>query len=166
MACHNAVVRFPYNLTEMKIRIATADDIPQIQVVRNDVKENTLSDPALVTDADCADYMLNRGRGWVAVIDDNIVGFAIADLVDHNVWALFVHPDFDKKGIGKALHQTMLHWYFSQTKETLWLGTSPNTRAETFYQKQGWQATGMHGKGEIKFEMTYEQWRSLSAQRP
>ncbi|WP_312395840.1 hypothetical protein [Chryseobacterium sp.] len=51
----------------------------------------------------------------------------------------------------------MLNWYFEQTKEKVWLGTSPDTRVEIFYQKFGWKEIGMHGK-EIKFEMTYNQW--------
>lgn len=37
----------------MIIREANVKDIKQIQVVRNSVKENALSDPNLVTDADC-----------------------------------------------------------------------------------------------------------------
>jgi hypothetical protein len=54
----------------------------------------------------------------------------------------------------------MLDWYFEQTKEDVWLGTAPGTRAEAFYRKSGWQERGMHGKGEIKFEMTYNNWKN------
>jgi len=144
---------------KMIFREATIADIPQIQVVRNSVKENTLSNPALVTDNDCENYLVNRGKGWVCEIDGRIVGFAIVDLVDHNVWALFVQPDFDKKGIGKKLHDDMLDWYFSQTDLTIWLSTAPNTRAEKFYHKAGWKKVGMHEKGEIKFEMTAAYWK-------
>jgi GNAT superfamily N-acetyltransferase len=89
---------------------------------------------------------------------NQVVGFAIADLKDHNIWALFVHPEFDKQGIGRQLHDTMLDWYFSQTTENVWLGTSPATRAEAFYRKAGWKEIGTHGDGEIKFEMTYVDW--------
>jgi len=71
---------------------------------------------------------------------------------------LFVHPEFEKQGIGKKLHDMMLGWYFDQTKETVWLGTAPNTRAEKFYRKAGWKEVGTHGKGEIKFEMNYNDW--------
>jgi hypothetical protein len=54
----------------------------------------------------------------------------------------------------------MLRWYFDQTKQTLWLSTSPDTRAESFYKHAGWKEKGIHGKGEIKFEMTYDEWKS------
>ena len=142
----------------MIFREAHADDIPQIQIVRNSVKENMLSDPALVTDGDCEEFITRRGKGWVCVIDQTITGFAIVDLKENNIWALFVHPDFEKQGIGRHLHDTMLDWYFNRKTETVWLGTSPHTRAETFYRKAGWTETGIHGKGEIKFEMTFECW--------
>lgn len=146
----------------MKIREAQLNDIKQIQIVRNSVKENTLSDPNLVSDKDVAEYISERGKGWVCEIGNQIVGFAIADLKDHNIWALFIDPEFEKKGIGQQLHNTMLDWYFRQTKETVWLGTAFDTRAEKFYQKAGWTAVGTHGTKEIKFEMTYDAWMKIS----
>jgi len=144
----------------MKIREAEREDIPQIQVVRNAVTENTLSDPNLVTDKDCEEFLFSRGKGWVCESGSQIVGFSIVDLKENNILALFVHPDFEKQGIGRKLHDVMLDWYFDQTKEKVWLGTSPNTRAETFYRKSGWHETGTHGKREIKFEMTFENWKN------
>lgn len=146
----------------MIIREAKTDDIKQIQIVRNSVKENTLSNPDLVTDADCEDFITVRGKGWVCEVDNKIVGFAIADLKEHNIWALFLNPGFERRGIGKRLHDTMLDWYFERTTHSVWLGTSPKTRAEAFYRKAGWREIGIHGKGEIKFEMTYKEWTRSS----
>ncbi|MEQ1552649.1 MAG: GNAT family N-acetyltransferase [Ferruginibacter sp.] len=142
----------------MLIREAKIEDISQIQVVRNSVKENTLSDPKLVTDNDCEEFILHRGKGWVCEINNMIVGFAIVDLKENNIWALFLHPQFEKKGIGLQLHNIMLNWYFKQTKKTLWLGTAFNTRAEVFYRKAGWKEVGKHGDKEIKFEMSFDDW--------
>jgi GNAT superfamily N-acetyltransferase len=147
----------------MEFRIATTRDISQIQEVRHSVSENILSDPRLVTDEDCAEYLTNRGRGWVCVLDDKIVGFAIADLTGKNIWALFVRPEFEKKGIGKKLHELMMDWYFSQPVEMVWLGTAPGTRAEAFYKKAGWREAGLHGKGELKFEMSRAEWKEASS---
>jgi len=142
----------------MIYRQAEISDIAKIQIVRHSVKENTLSNPLLVTDADCEEFLTQRGRGWVCEIDGNIVGFSIVDLKENNIWALFVMPEFEEKGIGKALHRLMMDWYFNQTKKMVWLGTAPNTRAEKFYEKQGWKNVGMVNKGEVKFEMSYEDW--------
>lgn len=143
-------------------REALVADIPQIQRVRNAVKENRLSDPALVPDADVEDFIIRRGKGWVAESAGQVLGFAIADLVDSNIWALFVDPDSEANGIGSALHRIMLNWYFDQGKENVWLGTAPHSRAERFYRMQGWRETGIHGKGEVKFEMSREEWRAIS----
>ncbi|GAA3972123.1 hypothetical protein GCM10022246_25620 [Pedobacter ginsengiterrae] len=142
----------------MIYREATTSDIPQIQIVRHTVKENTLSDPALVTDADCEEFVTQRGKGWVCEIEEEIVGFSIVDLKEHNIWALFLRPEFEGKGIGKELHRLMMDWYFDQTKEKVWLGTAPNTKAEKFYELQGWKNVGRVNKGEVKFEMNYEDW--------
>lgn len=145
----------------MKIRAATIDDIRQIQVVRNAVRENTLSNPNLVSDKDCETYITVRGKGWVCETGNRIVGFAIVDLKDKNIWALFVDPEFEAQGIGRKLHNTMLDWYFAQTRENVWLGTAPGTRAEVFYRKSGWTEAGMHGTKEIRFEMSFEQWTTV-----
>lgn len=145
----------------MVIREAKIEDIKQIQIVRNSVNENKLSHPSKVTDKDCAEYLQEKGKGWVSVIGHKIVGFSIVDLKEKNIWALFLHPDFEKRGIGKQLHDIMLDWYFTQTKHKVWLGTSPKTRAETFYRKSGWSEVGIHGNDEIKFEMTFESWEKL-----
>lgn len=145
----------------MVYREAKIEDIPNIQIVRNSVKENTLSDPGLVTDKDCEEFITTRGKGWVCEIDDQIVGFAIVDMQGNNIWALFLNPEFEKRGIGRRLHNIMLDWYFTRTKNKVWLGTAFNTRAEYFYRKAGWEAAGTHGSKEIKFEMTYERWQQL-----
>ena len=140
------------------IREAVISDINQIQIVKNSVKENILSDPTKVTDEDCRLFIEERGKGWVFEIENKIVGFSIVDLQDNNVWALFIHPDFEQQGIGRKLHNIMLDWYFEQTDENIWLGTTPKTRAEIFYRKTGWKEIGTHGDNEIKFEMTKSFW--------
>ncbi len=144
----------------MIFREAEMGDIQQMQVVRNAVKENMLSNPALVTDADYKKYLLNRGKGWVCMAENTVAGFSIVDVIDRNIWALFVHPNYEGKGIGKILHNTMLDWYFKKTKENVWLSTALGTKAENFYRIQGWKEVGIHGKGEIKFEMSYEEWKA------
>ncbi len=144
----------------MFFREATTADIPQIQVVRNSVKENALSHPGLVPDSDVEDYITRCGKGWVCEMDNIIIGFAIISVMDNNVWALFIRLGHDKKGIGRRLHDEMMEWYFSQTNDTVWLSTAPGTRAETFYHKAGWRKTGITKSGEIKFEMRFGDWKN------
>ena len=142
----------------MIFREAKIEDIKQIQLVRNSVKENILSNPDLVTDKDCEEFLIARGKGWVCEVDQLVVGFSIVDLKKNNIWALFLKPEFEKKGIGQKLHQLMLNWYFKKTKTNIWLGTEPGTRAELFYKKAGWVEIGTHGDDEIKLEMSFDNW--------
>lgn len=135
-----------------RIREAKISDIEGMSAVRMSVKENVLNNPELVKYEDYVNYITEFGKGWVAKVNGEIRGFAIASLKHNNIWALFVHPDFERKGLGKQLHDTMMNWYFSQTSEPAWLSTAPGTRAEAFYKKAGWTDIGMYGK-EIKFEM-------------
>ena len=141
----------------MHIREAQVADIPRISEVRLAVKENVLNNPGLVTYDDYVSYLTHRGKGWVAEGDGRIGGFAIADLQDHSIWALFVHPDFDRQGVGRALHDSMLSWYFAQTTEPVWLSTAPGTRAEGFYRRAGWRETGRTRNGDVRFELA--QWQ-------
>ncbi len=142
----------------MLVREAVLNDIESMQSIRNSVRENALSDPSRVTYKDYESYLLNRGKGWVCEKEGLITGFAVIDVVDFNVWALFVDPRFEKLGIGKHLHDRMLDWYFQKFTHTLWLSTAPHTRAERFYRNAGWEEKGMHGKGEIRFEMSFSGW--------
>lgn len=142
----------------MIFRTATEADIPGIMDVRMAVKENVLSNPDAVTAADCVPFLTTRGRGWVCEVNGQIVGFAIVDLQEDNVWALFLAPEHEGRGIGGKLHDDMLDWYFSQRPGPIWLGTDPGTRAEGFYRKRGWQQTGMQDNGEIRFEHHRESW--------
>ena len=101
-------------ITSMNFRSAITNDIPQLHSIRIAVKENILPDPLLITPADYEIFLTVRGKGWVCEIDNRIVGFAIIDLQEKNIWALFVHPDRERKGVGKQLQEIMLNWYFKQ----------------------------------------------------
>ena len=151
----------------MFYREARLSDIPELERVRFAVRENVLSNPALVTPADYVNYLTRRGRGWVATLADGqtVTGFAIADLQGHSIWALFVDPAYDRRGIGKQLHRRMLDWYFGQTPEAVWLSTAPGTRAEEFYRRQGWQDVGRTSSGEVRFEMTAARWAAAAPAR-
>lgn len=142
----------------MQIREALLTDIPQMSTVRLAVKENALSNPALVTEQDYVDFLSQRGKGWVCEEDGRLVGFAIGDLEKHNVWALFVLPGYEGQGIGRELLITLLDWYYGETRETIWLSTAADTRAAEFYRSFGFTETGKMPNGELKFELTADDW--------
>jgi GNAT superfamily N-acetyltransferase len=142
----------------MEIREALITDIPQMSAVRLAVKENALSNPALVTEQDYVDYLSQRGKGWVCEEDGKLVGFAIGDLEKHNVWALFVLPEYEGQGIGRDLLIELLDWYYTETRETIWLSTAADTRAANFYRSFGFKENGKMPNGELKFELTADEW--------
>jgi GNAT superfamily N-acetyltransferase len=103
-------------------------------------------------------YIYLSGEKGGCESDNKIIGFAIANLKDDSIWALFVLSEYEKMGIGKYLHQLMPDWYFTHSKKKVWLSTSPGTRVETFYIKKGWTKVGYLNTGEIKMEMTATVW--------
>ena len=139
----------------MMIRTATANDVATMHAIRTRVRENRLSDPSVITEQDYHDFMARNTMGWVCEHDGVMMGFAMVDVEARNVWALFVAPEHEFMGVGRALHETMLGCYW-QRQDVLRLSTAPNTRAEAFYRKAGYDAVGLSSSGEVLFEM----WRN------
>lgn len=134
------------------LRIACRDDIPQMHRVRKSVKENVLVS-AVISEENYIPYLEEYGRAWVVETERGIVGFAIGDARDGNIWALFVDPNHERLGYGRHLLNAVVAWLWSENLEKLWLTTEANTRAHRFYQSAGWQNIGFTKSGEIRFEL-------------
>jgi GNAT superfamily N-acetyltransferase len=139
----------------MKIRVAATEDVVQMHRVRTSVHENRLSDPSRVQSLHYH-AMLRSGRGWVCEIEGRIVGFAIADLDRESVWALFVDPAYERRGVGRLLHDAAVDWLFASGAASISLTTDPNTRAEHFYQSAGWTCAGQTENGEMRYDLIPE----------
>lgn len=118
------------------------------------VKENVLSNPARVTSAMYVQYLSKDGRGWLCECEGQVLGFSILNLSNHSVWALFVDPEHEQRGIGKQLLALLVQWAKEQGIARIKLSTGTDTRAERFYQKQGWQPLGLTDDSERLFELT------------
>lgn len=136
----------------MTLRVATRADIPAMRRVRLAVRENVLSDPARISEADYVEALDLAGRTWVVEADGGIVGFATGYRTG-SVWALFVHPDHEGRGYGKALLHTLVAWMCTLGHAQLTLTTQPGTRAERFYLAQGWRRLGTVETGEVRLEL-------------
>lgn len=143
----------------VRIRVADEADIEAMHRIRLAVRENRLADPAMVQPEDYRPMIGEDGRGWVAEADGRILGFAVADLRRGNVWALFVDPDAEGRGVGRRLHEAMMDWMFGAGAERVWLSTDPGTRAEAFYRAAGWVPAGEY-HGEARYEMPRDAWRA------
>lgn len=124
--------------------------MPGLWEVRYAVIENTLT-PGRISDEELRRSIEDDGRGWVAEEEGVILGFAIG-LFSGNVWALFVRPGAERRGIGSALHDEMLRWFAGQPQERLWLSTGSQTRARAFYETRGWEYAGPYGADEVRLE--------------
>lgn len=134
------------------IRAATAADLPRIFEIRNSVGENRLSDPAAVTEAD-ASWFIDNGQIWIwQELDGTVAGFSAGDPRDGSVWALFVAPGHEGKGIGRALLKAACDTLRRGGHHVAILSTDPGTRAERHYRADGWTAMGRSDKGEIIFQ--------------
>lgn len=125
-----------------------------MHAVRLAVRENALSDENRVRPEHYRAMLQESGRGWVHEESDKVEAFGIADHARRNIWALFVAPDFEGRGIGRELLEVMVTWLFEQSRERVWLTTARNTRAEHFYRAAGWRAVGAVAHGEIRFELS------------
>ncbi len=129
-----------------------------MMAVRMAVHENRLSRPELVTPANCLGYIARRGKDRVAEATGRVVGFAIADLVGHNIWALLRDPESEKPGIGRALRDPLLGCSFTQAPGNVWPSAGPGTRAEGCYRRAEWPETGLNKSGAVRFGMSAEKW--------
>ncbi|MBI3712446.1 MAG: GNAT family N-acetyltransferase [Burkholderiales bacterium] len=119
-------------------RPATSNDIEGMHRVRKAVLENRLTSNK-IREEHYLPYLEEQGRSWVALNDaGEVLGFAAGNRKTGNIWALFVHPDAEGRGIGKQLHDMMIAWLFSTGLSELNLSTGIHTRAEKFYEHAGW----------------------------
>ncbi len=140
-------------MSGLTFRRAIEQDIPTMMRIRLAVKENRLSNPARVTHAMCSDYLDKLGRGWVAELAGEIVGFSYADRTGSSIWALFVAPEREGLGAGKQLLRLAVDWLFAIDNDEVRLGTEANTRADRFYAAQGWTRGEMKDDVEVWYRL-------------
>jgi GNAT superfamily N-acetyltransferase len=134
-------------------RVADAGDIPVIREIRAAVRENRLSDPERVPATMVADYLTILGKGWVCERDGVVVGFSFAATRSQSIWALFVLPEHEGRGIGKELLALASGWLFAGGALQVVLSTAPDTRADGFYRKQGWLRGALLANGEVFYSL-------------
>jgi GNAT superfamily N-acetyltransferase len=133
--------------------VANEQDIPGMVAVRFAVHENRLSDPGYLTPQMWLDGLETSGNAnsWVGELDGTIVGFSIGRIREADIWALFVDPEFEGRGIGKHLLDLATQWLFAAGVEAVELSTTAHTRADDFYQRQGWERGELNAKGEVVY---------------
>ena len=137
----------------MIFREAVSDDIPALSEVRLSVRENMLSDPNRITREMYETHLCEIGKGWLCEVDGRVAGFSVASLRDASIWALFVMPAYEGRGIGQRLLRLATDWLFEMNVSTISLSTAPATRADSWYERQGWERGGIKPDGEVCYRL-------------
>lgn len=139
------------------IREATVDDIAAIFNIRTSVTQNHLSMSQLAdmgVTPDAIHAAISSGPGlWVAEVDGVPVGFSMADVEDACVFAMFVLPAFEGRGLGRLLMAQAEACLFAH-HDVIWLETAGDVaiRANGFYRALGWRPVDMQDNGDIRYE--------------
>ncbi|ABC22380.1 GNAT family N-acetyltransferase [Rhodospirillum rubrum] len=139
----------------LRIRAAEPADVGAIFQVRTAVTENSLTIAQLtemgITTASITAMIIESPCAWVAVEGERVVGFSMADLEDGSLFAAFVLPSYEGRGLGKRLVQAAEAALFARHR-VVWLETGKTTRAAGFYRHLGWANETDHGDGDIRLE--------------
>lgn len=140
----------------INIRAAQSADIETLFQIRTSVVENYQSREELaslgITPQTIADMLQSHCCAWIAEIHSEPIAFAMADVAERSIFALFVLPDFEGRGAGRRLMEQAEAWLWSQGPDPIWLltGNDPALRAYGFYQHLGWTPVGVAADGQIK----------------
>jgi ribosomal protein S18 acetylase RimI-like enzyme len=123
--------------------------------VRTSVIENHLSREEMrqmgITESVVGDMVEKSLCAWVATENNKIIGFSMIFPDEGCLFAAFVLPEYEGKGIGRRLVMLAEQELF-QHHEIAWLETDKNSRAAKFYMQLGWgNETDLNGT-DIKLE--------------
>jgi GNAT superfamily N-acetyltransferase len=135
-----------------RLRLAGAADLEQLMAIRADVRENRLSDPKSIGPANYVKY-IERGHCWACELDARIAGFAALDVEAASVWALFVVPGAEGRGVGRSLLERLTGEARRAGLSHLHLETSAGTRAERLYRRAGWEMLGCGADGVLRMRL-------------
>ncbi|MDF0733213.1 GNAT family N-acetyltransferase [Pseudomonas entomophila] len=139
------------------LRLATTRDIEVLFDIRTSVEQNHLSREQMaelgITAAVLAEAIGEAPCAWIAECQGQAVGFVMVDHGQGEVFALFVRPRHEGKGVGKSLLQQAEAALF-QHHEVIHLTTdgAQGIRANGFYRHLGWVCTGAVDARDVRYE--------------
>ena len=145
----------------MLIRVAQTEDIETLFEIRTSVKENYQSREEIaklgITPDAVAKMLQTDCRAWIAEIDNQAIGFSIANKTEKTIVGVFVKPSFEGRGVGRKLMEAAENWLLSNNATDIWLltGDDPNLRAYGFYLHLGWIPVGQVSDGIFQGEMKF-----------
>ncbi|AKS04959.1 GNAT family N-acetyltransferase [Pseudomonas trivialis] len=144
------------------IRTATQDDIDTLFSIRTSVVQNHLSVEQMaelgITPQVLAESIEAAPCVWVAEVDGRAVAFAMVDLAEGEVFAMFVLPTYENLGLGRQLMAVAEAALFEH-HDRLYLITDgrDEIRANGFYQRLGWVVVGQVDGDDVRYEKSRAQ---------
>ena len=93
-----------------------------------------------ITPASVRERMQTSLKGWLCDDGQKVIGFAMGDQQNGEMWVIAVLQEFENQGIGRELLTRVENWLFSCGWNEIWLTTDPDEdfRAVGFYRRLGW----------------------------
>ncbi|MER2493552.1 GNAT family N-acetyltransferase [Catenovulum sediminis] len=135
----------------MQIREASVTDIPALDIIRQKPSDNPLPLNKPISEICYHNYLTLYGKGWVSYDTGGVNGYVICSKKESSIWALFVDPSYQRQGIGQLLLSTASNWLYQSGICKIYLSTGVNSRAEHFYQKQGWTRGAVLSTGQVTY---------------
>ena len=142
----------------MKLRSVTVEDVETLFDIRCSVGENHQSRERLAelgVTPDSVSAMVTGGDhvSLIAEEDGRAAGFVMACVSEGYVFACFVRPEHEGRGIGGALLRAAEASLHDAGVERAWLstGAEEGLRAIGFYRRLGWVEDGRLDDGQIRF---------------
>ena len=142
-----------------QIRPTSVADVGAMFHVRGAVGENTMTTDELsaigVTPDAISLAVSSSPCAWVATVAEEVVGFAMVELESACLFALFVLPEHEGRGIGTELTHACEQALFKR-HTAAWLETAKGSRAARLYRHLGWGREVDVGGGDIRLEKRRE----------
>ena len=145
----------------MLIRTAQHQDIETLFEIRTSVRENYQSREEIaelgITPDSVVKMLQTDCNAWIAELENQSIGFSIANKTEKTIFGIFVLPSFEGQGAGRALMQAAEDWLWFHDIEEIWLLTdqNPKLRAYGFYLHLGWIPLGVESDGIFEGEMKF-----------
>ncbi len=133
----------------MRIRPATANDIPDCVILRGLTSENAISPEQLAAmgitvESWSCEVTSGSLPGFVCVCEDSIVGYCFGNKATGEVVVLALLPAYEAKGLGKQLLDFVINLLVEAGHRRLFLAcaSDPAVRSHGFYRHLGWASSG------------------------
>ena len=106
------------------------------------------------------------GSAFGVAVGSRVVGFAMGNRDDGEMWVIAVLKEFEDRGIGRRLLGFVEEWLFAEGWEEIWLTTDPDEtfRAVGFYRRLGWRDWKLEPDGDRFMKKTNPRGGTLKGQ--